>query len=181
MKKVNLTEVQAAGEFKRPTAGAYICGIAKVEDIAEREYLKIYYDIVQGEYKGYYTEMRKNNPDWKWAGAYCRSYKPSALGMFKRFCDAVSNSNGNYVFDPSDDGADETELAGKAIGLVFREEEYYSNSGDIRTRLVVDKEFPISELDKQKVPPIKKLPPEPTQSDFKSIDVDNGVDEEVPF
>ena len=181
MKQINLTEVQEAGEFKRPSAGAYICGIANVEDIADREYLKIYYDIAQGEFKGYYTDMRKNNPDWLWAGAYCRSYKPTALGMFKRFCSAVSKSNGNFVFDPSTGNADETELAGKAIGLILQEEEYYSNSGDIRTRLVVAREFPIDEIDKQTVPPTKRLPKEPTQDDFKSVEVGKGVDEEVPF
>lgn len=180
MKQIDLNNVQEAGEFKKPTAGAYICGIAKVEDIADKEYLKIYYDIAQGEFKGYYTEMRNNNPDWQWAGAYCRSYKPTALGMFKRFCSAVSKSNGNYVFDPSTGNADETTLAGKAIGLVFQEEEYYSNSGDLRTRLVVAREFPISEIDKQTIPPAKKMPVE-QPTDFTSINVAKGEDAEIPF
>ena len=94
MKSIDLTTVQEASDFKRPSPGAYICGIYAVEDIADKEYLKVTYDIVEGEFKGYYKEMREKNPDWAWAGVYVKSYKEKALPMFKRFCTAVSRSNG---------------------------------------------------------------------------------------
>ena len=98
MKSIDLTNVQEAGEFTRPAAGPYICGIVKVEDVADKEYLKVTYDIIEGEFKGYYKEMRANNPDWAWAGAYVKSYKDSAKPMFKRFCTAVSRSNGKRQY-----------------------------------------------------------------------------------
>ena len=53
-----------------------------------------------------------------------KSYKPKALPMFKRFCSAVSKSNGNYVFDAGVVNSDEKTLVGKLIGLIFQEEEY---------------------------------------------------------
>lgn len=157
MKSIDLTNVQEAGEFTRPAAGPYICGITKVEDFADREYLKVTYDIIEGEYKGYYAEMRKNNPDWGWAGAYVKSYKESALPMFKRFCTAVSRSNGKYVFDGGKVNCDEQTLKGKKIGLILGEEEYEGNDGNVKTRLYVVREFSIDKIGEQKVPELKKL------------------------
>ena len=157
MKKIDMTNVQEAGEFKRPGAGAYICGITKVEDVSDKEYLKVTYDIIEGEFKGYYKEMRENNPDWAWAGAYVKSYKTAALPMFKRFCTAVSRSNGNFVFDGNTVNADEQTLVGKKIGLFFGEEEYYGNDGELKTRLYVVREFSTDKLNEQKVPELKKI------------------------
>ena len=165
MKKVDLTNVQEAGEYKRPGAGAYICGIVKAEDVADKEYLKITYDIIEGEFKGYYKEMRENNPEWTWAGAYVKSYKSAALPMFKRFCTAVSRSNGNFVFDGNTVNADESTLKGKKIGLLLGEEEYYGNDGEKKTRLYVVREFSIDKIGEQKVPELKKIKEEkPTES-----------------
>ena len=112
------------------------------------------YDIVEGEFKGYYEEMRKNNPEWGWAGAYVKSYKKSALPMFKRFCTAVSRSNGKYVFDGGKVNSDEKTLRGKKVGLILGEEEYEGNDGTIKTRLYVVREFSIDKIGEQKVPPV---------------------------
>lgn len=181
MKHIDMTNITEATDFKRPDAGAYICKITAVEDVADKEYLKVSYDIAQGEFANYYTEMRENHPDWAWAGAYVKSYKSTALPIFKRFCSAVSKSNGNYVFDAGNVNADEQTLIGKQIGLVLQEEEYYSNSGDKRTRLIVNKEFPIDKLANQKTPEPKRLQEPATTFDFTSLDVAPGVDEQVPF
>lgn len=184
MKKIDMSTVQASGEFPRLTAGAYICKITAVEDVPEKEYLKVSYDIAQGEFADYYTEMRSNHPDWAWVGSYVKSYKTTALPMFKRFCSAVSKSNGGFVFDGGAVNADEKTLIGKMLGIVLREEEYYSNSGDIRTRLIVHSEFPIDKLATQKVPNPKLLPAEQKPAagqndDFMNIP-ENAADE-IPF
>ena len=81
MKRVDMTNVQESGEFKSVTPGAYICKICAVEDVPEKEYLKVSYDIAAGEFAGYYTETRKAHPDWAWSGAYVKSYKTKALPM----------------------------------------------------------------------------------------------------
>jgi hypothetical protein len=177
MKAVDTTNVQAAGDYKRPEPGAYICTLEKVEDVPDKEYLKITYDISEGEFAGYYSDMRANHPDWAWAGTYCRSYKEKALGMFKRFTNAVSKSNGNFVFDGNTINADEKTLAGKKIGLVFQEEEYYGNDGEKRTRLIINKEFPVGEIASQKVPKLKTIKDDDTS--FNNVPA--GSAEEVPF
>ena len=185
MKKIDMTNVQEAGEFKRPEAGAYICGIVKAEDVSDKEYLKITYDIIEGEHKGYYKEMRANNPDWTWAGAYVKSYKAAALPMFKRFCTAVSRSNGNFVFDGNTVNADESTLKGKKIGLLFGEEEYYGNDGEKKTRLYVVREFSIDKLKDQKVPELKKIKddnkPTGSSADAEWMKVPEGSEEELAF
>lgn len=180
MRKIDMTDVKEAGEFKRPEAGAYRCIITDVEDIKEKEYLKVFYDINDGEFKGYYTEMRDNHPDWTWAGAYVKSYKPTALSLFKRFCSAVSKSNGNFVFDAGEVNAEEKTLIGKELGLVFQEEEYYGNDGSLKTRLNVYRECPVADLEKQKIPD-KKCEQRAQPVKAESVFVKAGVDEELPF
>lgn len=182
MKPIDLSNVQAAGEYVRPEPGAYICGIYAVEDVTEKEYLKITYDIIEGDYKGYYKQTREEHPEWTYTGVYIRSYKPKALGIFKRFCNAVSKSNGNYVFDAGNVNHNEQTLRGKKVGLVFQEEEYLGNDGSVKTRLIVSREFPISEIAKQKVPPIKKLSDEPAaEVNDGFVNIPDNVSEEIPF
>lgn len=184
MKSVDLTNVQESGDFQRPEPGAYICTIEKAEDLPDKEYLKITYDIAEGDFKGYYHEMRDNHPDWEWAGAYTKSYKPTALPMFKRFCTAVSRSNGNYVFDGGKVNADEKTLIGKKVGLLFGEEEYYGNDGELKTRLRIAGEFSVDKLAEQKVPKIRKLKEEKPITaaiDDALVNVPGGTSEEIPF
>lgn len=179
MKKLDLSNVREAGTFETVPAGAYICVITKVEDFQKDEKLRITYDIADGEYAGHY-ERTRNAKGWDWYGRYTKSYKTSAQSFFKRFCTSVSRSNGNYVFDAGTINADEKTLVGKKIGLVLQEEEYYSNSGDKRTRLIVDHEFSISKIGEQKTPAPKLLPEEPQGADA-FMTIPDGMDEEMPF
>ena len=185
MKKLDLTNVQEAKDgSNRHPAGPYICKITAVEDVEEKEYLKVSFDITEGEYKGYYAKGREEHPDWEWFGSYCKSYKTKALPMFKRFCSAVTKSNDGYTFDGGAANSDEKSLIGKKIGLLFREEEYYSNDGELRTRLIVYSEFPIDKIKEQKTPTIKKIKDEDAKSNAPADDgfmkMDAGADE-IPF
>lgn len=180
MRKIDLTNVTESGSFDRLPAGAYICKIVNVTDVADKEYLKITYDICEGEYKDHFSRIRGDHPDWAWVGAYVRSYKTTALPMFKRFCSCVSKSNSNFVFDGGAINADERTLTGKKIGIILREEEYYGNDGNKRTRLSVYREFPIDEIDKQKVPATKTIE-EPAKPNNEFMVIPDNIDEEVPF
>lgn len=180
MKKIDLTNVQEARNDVRLPAGAYICKIVKVEDVQDKEYLKVSYDIASGEYTDHFKKGRKEHPDWEWYGAYVKSYKKKALPMLKRFCSAVSKSNGKYVFDAGSVNSDEQTLVGKKIGLLFGEEEYYGNDGELKTRLYVNSEFPIDKLKEQRTPNIKKLKEEQPKADSDGF-LAAGDDAEIPF
>ena len=186
MKAINLNNVQEAGTgSNRLPAGGYVAIIEKVEDFPEKEYLRVTYDIAEGEYSGYYGQLRKDHPDWNengWLGAYVKSYKEKALPMLKRFCTAVSHSNGNYVFDLKNN-SDEQTLVGKYIGLVFREEEYYGNDGSIKTRLSVSFECSADKIRNAdyKVPDVKRLAPETPETANGFAPIPDSVKSELPF
>lgn len=181
MKQVDLTNVQEASSgFQRHPAGPYICKITAVEDLPEKEYLRVSYDIAEGEYAGYYAKGREDHPDWAWYGSYVKSYKEKALPMLKRFCSAVSKSNGKYVFDAGSVNSDEKTLVGKKVGLLFGEEEYYGNDGELKTRLYVYSEFPVDKLADQKIPNIKKLKEEAPKTDSDGF-LSAEDDDEIPF
>ena len=102
--------------------------------------------------------------------------------MFKRFCTAVSKSNGNFVFDGGSVNADERTLVGKRIGLLFQDEEYYGNDGEKKTRLIVNREFSADKLAIQKTPKPKLLPEEPEVGGVDGfMSIPDGIDEEMPF
>lgn len=132
MKELHLENVQEATEGVRLPAGGYICGIVGVTDNEGKEYLDINYDIVEGDFKGYYKKLNETFPSW-WGGRLIRSYKDKALPFFKAFITSVEKSNQGYKFKESE----YAKLKGKKIGLVLSEEEYKGNDGTIKTRLYV--------------------------------------------
>lgn len=141
MKALDFTNVQATqgGEFARPTAGGYVIGIVNVEDVPEREYLKITYDIAEGEFKNYYYDM-KQRTGYDLPVMY-KSYKDKALGFFKAFLDAVTDSNPGYKWNN-----DERTLCRKLVGCVLREEEYRNRDGEIKVSLKPDVFYPAADI-----------------------------------
>ena len=141
-------------EIKSLPAGGYICRITSVEDVEEKEYLKIEYDIADGEYKGWWSETYQRAHFW--GGSFIRSYKERAAGFFKAFVSAVEKSNDGYKWD-----WDEKKLIGKIVGIVIGEEEYYSKKHKkVKTRYYADKVINLADLvsNKYKIPELKKVP-----------------------
>lgn len=122
MKELNLDNVQEFTKFKNPVGG-FICVIKSVEDVPDKEYLKIGYDIAeavneeQKEFVGMY-EKRKTERDFDYPITVV-SYKEQSLPFFKGFVTALENSNKGYEWDN-----DETKFVDKLIGFVIGEEEY---------------------------------------------------------
>ena len=134
MKKLGLEGIQEFKDFKSPKAGGYVCGIMKVEDFPEKEYLKVYYDIIEGEFKGYYTNLVKEVEKVKDIPFFFASYKDTALKFFKGTITAVEKSNKGFVWKDN-----EKDLVKKKIGLVLYDEEYVKNDGSVGSSLRVDK------------------------------------------
>ena len=170
----NYNEVKANNDTNRLVAGGYICRIINVEDVPAKEYLKIEYDIAEGEYDGYYQSLYDSFGFW--GGTFYRSYKDSALGMFKAFTNAVEESCKSFrVNFPTL----ERDLEGKLIGLVLGEEEYEKNNGEIGTRLVVKQVKSINDISdgKFKIPKKKELPKE----DNAQTDSFQKLERDIPF
>ena len=148
------TQTPAAPTYEAPAAGAYPIGITAVEDHPGESYLDLFGDFIEGPFKGYYPRRRAEHPDWRDPLHFRKYYTPRALGFFKRFCDAVSRSNGNYVFDGAQVNCDEKTLVGKRFGVVLQPVEYYTNSGDLAIRLEVLKEIPVDQVPYEQVPKV---------------------------
>ena len=178
----NIANVQEAGESRRLPAGGYICKYTKVEDVSEKNYLYMEFDIAEGDYKGYYEELSERFDFW--GGRCYRSYTEKALPMFKRMCSAVTKSNKGFIFD-GNEHADESTLIGKKIGMILGEEEYEGNDGSVKTRLYVARETSVDDIKagKFKVPELKRLATSSTTPapDDKFMNLPAGSEEEVPF
>lgn len=181
MKALDLSNVTEAGSSNSLKAGGYVCKYTNVEDVADKEYLYMEFDIAEGEYKDYYDKLELQHGFW--GGRCYRSYKEKALPMFKRMCSAVTKSNPGYIFDGGAQNADEKSLVGKLVGIVFGEEEYEKNNGDIGTRLYVHYECPVEDIRKGNFKtPTKKLLNKPTKVDTASfMSIPEGAGEEIPF
>lgn len=179
MKDINLDAVQEAREFERMGAGGYVCGIVRAEDVPEKEYLRIEFDVAEGPFKNYFRDMRDRLAldNWPAAGVMYRSYKQSALPFFKQFITCVQASNSGYVFKN-----DESTLSRKLFGVVMGEEEYIKNDGSIGTRLKAGTVRSIKTIRDGdfKVPDLKKLPAPAASvsSGYVPVDAD---DEDIPF
>ena len=157
MKKIeNFEEIKASGDFDSLKPGGYIGVLYKAEDESGKEYLKVFFDIAEGEFAGYYKNLYSQFNFW--GGTFFRSYKEKALSMFKGFIKAVEESNPGYVWN-----WDESTLKGKKVGLILQEEEFVptggTHAGELRTRLIVQKVVNVETIKSGnfKVPELKKL------------------------
>lgn len=137
MKRIeNWDNIKESTGFQRLPAGGYIVKILNATDVPDKEYLRIAFDINEGDHKGFFGEQFKNDnregKKWPNAGTFIRSYKHSAEAMFKGFANALENSNKGYKFD-----FDETKLKNKLVGIVLADEEYQNQKGQVRTRTYV--------------------------------------------
>lgn len=126
-------------ELPKLPAGAYDCEIiaAKVaaytgKDGTVYEKLEIAFDIVAGEFAGYFRHQYDalTKEDKKWKGVLRLSVPTDdgsdgdnwAKRILKTCIEAVEDSNAGYHWD-----WDEKKLKGKAVGCLFRNEEWEYN------------------------------------------------------
>lgn len=134
-------EVKASGEFERLPNGAYQCTIISVEDVASSQYLKIEFDICDGQYLQFASEAYKSLGFWILTAI--RSYKPGYEAMFKGFTNAVEKSNEGYEWDWN-----ESSLEGRDFGAVIVTEHYLKNTGDEGLRYKVKNVFGLNDFEK---------------------------------
>jgi hypothetical protein len=142
MKKINLANVEEFKEFSNPTAGGYVCGIYAVEDVPEKEYLKLSYDIVEGEFKGYYSKLVKDGI-FKALPIWFVSYAEKSLKFYKGTITSFENSNNGFKMTD-----DESKLKGKKVGIVLAEEEYIDKNGNVKVSLKPEKAHSLDSIKK---------------------------------
>ena len=127
-------EIKAPTERKKLDITAAVAGIKKAI-VQEDDYgakLCILFDIVEGENTGFYQEKFEGNPnaDKKWKGVL-RLWLPTNDGSekdewtkrtLKGFTTSIEKSNPGYTWN-----WEERSLAGKYIGILYRNEEWEYN------------------------------------------------------
>lgn len=169
----NWNDIQEnSGSYKKLTVGGKICAIKSVTDFPDKQYLRIEYDIVKGAEREYFTRMYENDTRTpkRWRGVLIRSYKDTALSMFKGFTTSIEKSNRGYKWN-----WDEQSLCKKYFGAVFAEEEYINNNGGKSIRTYIAQVHSTDAIEKGEftVPEIKRLSnviPEATKKEYKDID-----------
>ena len=173
----NVTPSQG-GEMRKEVPGGYIVKITFAKDEPQKKYLRIEWDYTDGEMAGTHKECYDNFGFWP--APLFRSYKQKAAGMFKAFTEAVERSNEGYKWDWNEKG-----LIGKWVGVVTREEEYMSNAGELKTRIIVDRVLPVLDImnGNFKVLPVKRR--EASNRTNAVVDMTastvSSFDEDTPF
>ena len=128
----------STGAFERIEAGGYVCVIRRAyEEMTKRgnqPMLVIEFDVAEGKYRDYFKddyERRQRNATGyaqvKWRGTYYQMVLDkdgNANTFFKGMMEAIEQSNPGYKWN-----WDERSLAGKRIGVIFRDEEYLKSDG----------------------------------------------------
>lgn len=186
----------STGEYVKMPAGGYIARIQavriegedgygrKINYPEDKMYIKLIYDIDEGDFAGRYSDDYWSGPDKDYGHQIFLSWKN--MGAFKGSIIAIEESNPGFDAMAAF-SADKWELfIGKLVGIVLGEEEYIGNDGNVKTRFGFPRLKSVQDIrdGKFRVPPLKKLessgelaPSTPTASA-----VDNGVyDDDIPF
>lgn len=150
------------GDYQRLPAGGYIVKIQAAKDMPDKEYLRVTFDVVEGEFKGFYANT---DADHEYMHQFFASYKETAQGMFKGFLKNVDTSNGTNFEEQAKTGLDERQLAGKIVGIILGYEEYLNNRGEIATSARINTRS-VDKIREGKfnVPELKKYQPAPAKT-----------------
>lgn len=152
------------GEYRRMPAGGYVCAIqavrtkgAGVDYITDKQYVKLIWDVAEGEFAGKFSEDFWAGEDKDWGHQFFLSWKNTKSAERALACLEESNP-GFDAFAAFD--ADKWELfIGKKMGIVLGEEEYLANDGSVKTRFGFPRIKSVQDIrdGRFKVPELKKL------------------------
>lgn len=169
MGRFNLSRVKEFTNFRRPVGG-FIIKFGTAEDLLEKEYFKVPYEIIEAtkpedeEFVGMYAKRKKENSlDFP---KVIISYKESALPMFKGNMRAISESNNLGLNIDGDFDFDAKDFKGKVCGAIIGEEEYENQKGQIRVRSTIRRLRSVDAIRNGdfKMPELKKLSQEKKES-----------------
>lgn len=157
------------GEFAKMGAGGYIVAVQAVrtqgEDsyhrpinyITEKQYVKLIYDVVEGEHAGRFSDDYWRGEDKDYAHTFYLSWKN--LGAFKGCAQCLDESNPSFDTFAATDAEQWGLFIDKKFGIVVGEEEYLANDGNVKTRLTLPRMKSVQDIHagKYRVPALKKL------------------------
>lgn len=181
------------GEFERLSPGGHIVKILHAETRQSnggKDMLVLSYDINEGSqfdgiFRRAFDRIKRGGdgralPKWPNGGTYYQLLEDrdgNVNPRFKGLITAVEQSNSGFRWD-----WDERKLTGMLLGLIFREEEYLNNDGELRVAVKAMACCPVADALGKEPPRMKKLEPGQlsaapnTAQGFTQVD-----DDELPF
>ena len=135
----------STNDFERMPAGGYVCAIQAVRTggtdnygkaidyIKEKQYVKLIFDVVEGDFAGKFSDKYWAGEDMDWGHTFYLSWKN--INAFKSVIQALDESNPGFDAYAAFEADQWTLFIGKKIGLVFGEEQYIGNDGNVKTKL----------------------------------------------
>lgn len=175
--------VQPITDFETLEPGAYKCKILKVEELKasnDKTYLKISFDIVEGEKTDFYKKRYQSDTreDKKWGGVltiFVLDFENKTNRYLKTLITCAEASNSKFKFD-----WDHPEkLKDKKIGIIFREEEFVDTFGTTRTATKPFRACVYDKTEEAKIPNKKALPQKGEA--FDSFETTSSDNDDLPF
>jgi len=173
LKPNNYDATKEYGSYETLPAGNYIGKVVMVEEAiskTNKEMLKIYLDIAEGEYAGFFQELYRDDTreEKKWpciVNQLTQDKNGNCNRGLKTFISAVAASNPG--FDPNAVWGDNfcNCFRDKRVGVSFREEEWINQNNEKRTSVKAYRFFAADAIEEQEMP-LPKLLPESAPSYF---------------
>lgn len=184
-KPAGYDEAQSFGEFETLPAGGYKCLIKKVvceKSQNGKKYLKIGFDIAEGQYKDFYQRKFENDTreDKKCSGIwvlFTEGYNPGTTNpKFKGLITSVEASNPNFKFN-----FDEQTLVNKKVGIVFREEDFEGFDGQVHTSVKPFFAVSYDKAEEAKIPNKKELSDDVLDKIYEAQAEASADNDDLPF
>ena len=157
-------EINIIEEYEKISLGGHKGIIMKAEEYTSpqsgKTSLKVSVDTAKDDKQPeYFKEQYKNDNriDKRWSNSAIKfislGEEENQVKMLKAFITAYENSN-NCKFDWNKDW---DQLKGKKIGIVFGQEEYINQNGDLKLNNKLREFRSIDKVDNIKIPKVKKL------------------------
>lgn len=187
------TASTGGGEFKKMPAGGYVVQIQAVrtegDDYGrivnypeEKQYIKLIYDIAEGEFAGKYSDEYWIGTDKDYGHQIYLSWKN--MGAFKGNVQAIEESNPGFDFMSAFNADQWSLFVGLKVGMVIGEEEYIANDGSVKTRYTFPRLKSVQDIrdGKFRVPALKTLnQPITTASSGQDDQVPADAYDDIPF
>jgi len=132
---------QEGNQFSKLPAGGYVCVIKEVfatKDAKGRDKMNVEFDICEGEYKGYYEQMKKQfNTERRGVYSFYPEYQGDISNELNRFAGAVEATNEGFKSKVIFEKGGEKKFVNKGVGFIIGEEKYTNNAGEDKTTMKV--------------------------------------------
>ena len=180
MPKLNWKDIDEStdGNYERIEPNGYVCVITAMENVPEKQYVRLGYDIAEGEHQGFYSD--DYYADKPWSHSVAMSYKETACGMLKARLTRIQESNAGFDPFAAFDADNWQAFIGKQFGGLIGEEEYQANDGSIKTSLKLRTFKSVADIKSGnfEIPKIKKLK---GASNATQTQAQPYSDDDVPF